>query len=294
MNCTLDDNAGAASDEESVHSAVSYESGADEEEDAEYLALELLHHLPAEKANRLIRSLRSKEKSMQELQRRHQQLLDSYTRLNEAMSKPPTAPPAPAPAPAQPSDSSGAAPAAKAGAPVVDKSIWLKMQGNKDETIRKLKEENHYLHVQVARLDDYSRQLGQSLRDTQTDLKRVMRRMDPKGAATRLPPEEAPSADISALDEWERQQAAEAASKQGQQPQADSTAEAAKSKNKRKKKRSERNGAVAKDSQQASDSMQQGATDDPNDQSSPRKEESLEVSPSPKVSAADNPPPGQP
>mmetsp|Transcript_1943 Transcript_1943/g.4960 ORF Transcript_1943/g.4960 Transcript_1943/m.4960 type:complete len:273 (+) Transcript_1943:57-875(+) len=265
MNCTLDDNdnEGAVSDEESVHSAVSYESGADEEEDAEYLALELLHHLPAEKANRLIRSLRSKEKSMQELQRRHQQLLDSYQRLNEAMSKPPAPPPAPAPASG--AEAAGGSAAAKAGAPVVDKSIWLKMQGNKDETIRKLKEENHYLHIQVARLDEYSRQLGQSLKDTQTDLKRVMKRMDPKGAATRLPPEEAPSADLVALEEWERQQAE--AESQRAQPQVDSTqSEAAKTKNKRKKKRSERNGA--KDSQQVSDSMQQGATDEGKDQNS--------------------------
>eukprot|EP00971_Amphidinium_carterae_P220980 4387357-Amphidinium_carterae.1 len=70
---------------------------------------------------------------------------------------------------------------------------------------------------QVARLDEYSRQLGQSLKDTQTDLKRVMKRMDPKGAATRLPPEEAPSADLVALEEWERQQAE--AESQRAQPQ---------------------------------------------------------------------------
>mmetsp|Transcript_43976 Transcript_43976/g.104083 ORF Transcript_43976/g.104083 Transcript_43976/m.104083 type:complete len:275 (-) Transcript_43976:9-833(-) len=242
----------AKSDDESVHSAVSYESGAEDDEDTEYLALELLQHLPVEKANKIIRSLQNKDKALKELQERHQKLLASYQQLSEAKSKPPAAPaPAPTLTPAAPAPAtSGAAPAANGGAPEVDKSIWQKMQANKDDTISKLKEENYILRVQVARLDDYSRQLGQSLKDMQKDFKKAIRNIDPRGERIQAggdSEEERPdfSADLAALEAYEREHPpqAEAAPRNGNpQPEAD----AAKSKSKRKKKtRSELKAAKA-------------------------------------------------
>ncbi|CAJ1378763.1 unnamed protein product, partial [Effrenium voratum] len=49
----------------SVHSAISNEDDFAEDEEVDYLALELLHHLPAEKADKLMKSLRAKEKAVQ-------------------------------------------------------------------------------------------------------------------------------------------------------------------------------------------------------------------------------------
>eukprot|EP00435_Cladocopium_sp_Y103_P017529 s972_g4.t1 len=45
------------------HSAISNPSDFAEDEEVDYLALELLHHLPAEKADKLMKSLRAKEKA---------------------------------------------------------------------------------------------------------------------------------------------------------------------------------------------------------------------------------------
>eukprot|EP00913_Durusdinium_trenchii_P014929 g14003.t1 len=50
----------------SVHSAISNPSDFAEDEEVDYLALELLHHLPADKADKLMKSLRAKEKAVQE------------------------------------------------------------------------------------------------------------------------------------------------------------------------------------------------------------------------------------
>ncbi|CAL1145233.1 unnamed protein product [Cladocopium goreaui] len=50
----------------SEHSAISNPSDFAEDEEVDYLALELLHHLPAEKADKLMKSLRAKEKAVQE------------------------------------------------------------------------------------------------------------------------------------------------------------------------------------------------------------------------------------
>ncbi|OLQ09098.1 hypothetical protein AK812_SmicGene7306 [Symbiodinium microadriaticum] len=49
----------------SVHSAISNPSDFAEDEEVDYLALELLHHLPSEKADKLMKSLRAKEKAVQ-------------------------------------------------------------------------------------------------------------------------------------------------------------------------------------------------------------------------------------
>ncbi|CAE7238289.1 unnamed protein product [Symbiodinium natans] len=55
----------------SVHSAISNPSDFAEDEEVDYLALELLHHLPSEKADKLMKSLRAKEKAVQDgLQRK--------------------------------------------------------------------------------------------------------------------------------------------------------------------------------------------------------------------------------
>merc|ERR1719162_2414232 len=67
----------------SAHTAISNESDFEAEEDADYLALELVNHLPPDKATLLMKNLRAKEYAVQDLLRRNRSLLDSCRKLDE-------------------------------------------------------------------------------------------------------------------------------------------------------------------------------------------------------------------
>ncbi|CAE7829937.1 unnamed protein product [Symbiodinium sp. CCMP2592] len=155
----------------SVHSAISNPSDFAEDEEVDYLALELLHHLPSEKADKLMKSLRAKEKAVQDLVARNRSLLNSCEALddeNQALTErlkeaedvvakvPESTPP----------------PKAPQSAPV-DNSFFLQMERGKEETILRLTSENHKLAEQVRRLSEGYKQMEEALTQARKDMKRV-------------------------------------------------------------------------------------------------------------------------
>lgn len=176
-------------DAESLRSAMSHESDFDEDDDADYFALEIVNHLPPDKASRLMRSLRAKEKAVQDLLRRNQRLLGSCQKLDEenqsleerlkdAVEAPAAAPPpeakAPPPAPAAP----------------VDTSIFAQMERGKEERILKLKAENEKMAMHMRRLDENNRRLDEALQQAQKELRRVSKLKTPEQAQRARPDEE--------------------------------------------------------------------------------------------------------
>jgi len=165
-------------DDASVHSAVSNLSDFQEDEDVDYLALELLHHLPSEKADKLVKSLRAKEKAVQDLLHRNRTLLNSCNLLDEenqaltdrlkdadeaaaaAKASQPVATPAPAPEPAKPSAE-------------VDISVFQMMEKGKEEKILRLTAENQRMAHQVYRLNEAGQQLEEALLQTRKELKKA-------------------------------------------------------------------------------------------------------------------------
>ncbi|CAE7716245.1 unnamed protein product [Symbiodinium sp. CCMP2456] len=157
----------------SVHSAISNPSDFAEDEEVDYLALELLHHLPSEKADKLMKSLRAKEKAVQDLVARNRSLLNSCEALddeNQALTErlkeaEDVAAKAEVPEPAPP-------PKAPQSAPV-DNSFFLQMERGKEETILRLTSENHKLAEQVRRLSEGCKQMEEALMQARKDMKRV-------------------------------------------------------------------------------------------------------------------------
>ena len=176
----------------SVHSAISNPSDFEEDEEVDYLALELLHHLPSEKADKLMKSLRAKEKAVQDLVSRNRSLLNNCQalddenqaltdRLKEAEETPAKVPDV-APAPSTP----------------VDNSIFLQMERGKEETILRLTNENRKLVEQVKRLGDGYKQMEEALLQTRKEIKRAQQQSQPKEPQVRL------TGGSSVLDEEER------------------------------------------------------------------------------------------
>lgn len=172
-------------DAESLRSAMSHESDFDEDDDADYFALEIVNHLPPDKASRLMRSLRAKEKAVQDLLRRNQRLLGSCQKLDEEnqsleerLKDSEEAPPPVAPADPKPS----AAP--------VDTSIFAQMERGKEERILKLTAENEKMAMHMRRLDENNRRLDEALQQAQKELKRVSKMKTPDQAQLARPDEE--------------------------------------------------------------------------------------------------------
>lgn len=161
--------------EDDAKSAVSQLSDLEQEEEDEvdYLVLELLHHLPADKSARLLKNLRSKEKAVQDLLHRNRELLSSCRKLdeeNQALSdrvKEATE--------AAAQSSKKAAPPAPAAN--VDSSIFLQLERGKEEKILHLQKENAFLHQQVRRLDEACRSMDARLQESTKDLKKTQQQL---------------------------------------------------------------------------------------------------------------------
>ncbi|CAK9063786.1 unnamed protein product [Durusdinium trenchii] len=173
----------------SVHSAISNPSDFAEDEEVDYLALELLHHLPADKADKLMKSLRAKEKAVQDLVTRNRSLLNSCQaldeenqaltdRLKEAEVVGAKVEEVKPPAPSAP----------------VDNSIFLQMERGKEETILRLTNENRKLMEQVKRLGEHYKQMEEALVQTRKEIKRAQSGKEPQVRLT----------GSSTLDEEER------------------------------------------------------------------------------------------
>lgn len=171
VECRMSDD-----DEESVHSAFSNESEfVDDEEDAEYLVLELVHHLPAEKADRLLKSFRAKEKSYQDLVARYQKMVNLSTRVdkeNEALTERVDELEALA-ARVQELEEQVAAPTSSRPAVSVDNSYFLQMERGKEETILRLKADNEKMIAQVHRFDEANKHLDEALQQARADIRRL-------------------------------------------------------------------------------------------------------------------------
>lgn len=179
----------------SEHSAISNPSDFAEDEEVDYLALELLHHLPAEKADKLMKSLRAKEKAVQDLVTRNRSLLNNCQALdeeNQALTdRLKEAEEAPAQAPVAPPPSTP-----------VDNSIFLQMERGKEETILRLTNENRKLLEQVKRLSEGYKQMEEALMQTRKEMKRAQSQVQTKEPTVRLTG--GSSAGSSVLDEEER------------------------------------------------------------------------------------------
>jgi len=199
-------------DDCSVHSAISNPSEFEDDEEVEYLAMDLVNHLPPEKASKLLKNMRTKEKAVQDLLHRNRSLLDSCQRLDdenqaltervqEAEAQAAAAPPPPAPPPQL------AAPAAG-----VDTSFFQKMERGKEEKILKLQKERDQLVMQVRRLDDGGLRLEEALVQAKKEIKKLQTqqgRQQPPAPAAPAPapapaPQQPPPSKASLMDEEER------------------------------------------------------------------------------------------
>mmetsp|Transcript_11098 Transcript_11098/g.24467 ORF Transcript_11098/g.24467 Transcript_11098/m.24467 type:complete len:744 (-) Transcript_11098:364-2595(-) len=175
---------GSDEEEESAHSAISNESDFDGDEEIEYLAMELVNHLPAEQASRLLKNMRQKEKAVQDLLHRNRFLLNSCKELdseNQALSdklkESETAATAPAPAPAAvaatETSSAAAAPAPSSSSSNVDTSYFLKLEQGKEEKILLLQRECERLAIQLKRTDDINRQIYPALEQAKKEIRKL-------------------------------------------------------------------------------------------------------------------------
>lgn len=192
--------------EDDAQSAVSQLSDLEQEEDDEvdYLVLELLHHLPADKSARLLKNLRSKEKAVQDLLHRNRELLSSCRKLdeeNQALSdrvKEATE--------AAAQSSKKAAPPAPAAN--VDSSIFLQLERGKEEKILLLQKENAFLHQQVRRLDEACRTMDTRLQQSTKDLKKTQQQLSQARSAGAVAASSSPvgrhGLDPSLVEEEER------------------------------------------------------------------------------------------
>jgi len=171
---TMDDGTDDEEDDESVKSAISNPSDLDdEEEEVEYLAMEIVNHLPPEQASKLLKNMQAKEKAVQDLVHRNRSLLSSCQKLdeeNQALAdRLQTAESAStAASTAAPEESAPAAPS-----PGVDMSFFAKMEQSKEEKILRLQKERDTLAAQCKRLDEGSLRLEQALSQTQKELKKL-------------------------------------------------------------------------------------------------------------------------
>eukprot|EP00933_Yihiella_yeosuensis_P030463 TRINITY_DN24100_c0_g1_i1.p1 TRINITY_DN24100_c0_g1~~TRINITY_DN24100_c0_g1_i1.p1 ORF type:complete len:758 (+),score=206.01 TRINITY_DN24100_c0_g1_i1:76-2349(+) len=196
-------------DEESIHSAVSNIEDLEdfeEDEDVDYLALELLHHLPTDKANKLIKSLRAKEKAVQDLLGRNRSLLNSCNTLDQENQDLSTQLKEASDAAEAAATSSKEAAAVPQTAPkpevTVDTSIFEQMQGGKDEKIRKLTYENQQMLQQVKRFSEAMGQMEEALVQTRKELKKAQSRENQSRAASAS--DAPPRPRDAAMDEEER------------------------------------------------------------------------------------------
>mmetsp|Transcript_145536 Transcript_145536/g.362888 ORF Transcript_145536/g.362888 Transcript_145536/m.362888 type:complete len:764 (-) Transcript_145536:169-2460(-) len=155
-------------DDASVHSAISNPSEFEDDEEVEYLAMDLVNHLPPEKASKLLKNMRTKEKAVQDLLHRNRSLLENCQhlddenqaltdRLQEAEAQAAAAPP---PQPAAPPAS-------------VDTSFFQKMERGKEEKILRLQKERDQLMMQVRRLDEGGQRLEESLVQARKEIKKL-------------------------------------------------------------------------------------------------------------------------
>eukprot|EP00930_Biecheleria_cincta_P095719 TRINITY_DN87655_c0_g1_i1.p1 TRINITY_DN87655_c0_g1~~TRINITY_DN87655_c0_g1_i1.p1 ORF type:complete len:763 (-),score=205.12 TRINITY_DN87655_c0_g1_i1:360-2567(-) len=190
------------SDEESVHSAVSNASDFQDDEDFEYLAMEVVNHLPADKAEMLLRNLRTKETAVQDLLHRNRHLLESMRklddenqeledRLKEVMEKGQEEKKAPAPAPSTPSVQ-------------VDNSIFLQMQGSKDEQILRLQRDNERLILHMRRMEAGTGQMEEALVQARKEIKKLQQGRPTAASTPQPPPKPVNSTPSELLDEEER------------------------------------------------------------------------------------------
>merc|ERR1719443_1640830 len=117
--------------EGSVHTAASNESDLEgDDDDADYLALELVSHLPPDKASRLMKGFRAKERMLEDLVSRNRGLLSTCNRLDEENATLSERLREAESADAEAAQAAAAAaPASPAPAPAgVDNSMFLKME----------------------------------------------------------------------------------------------------------------------------------------------------------------------
>eukprot|EP00929_Paragymnodinium_shiwhaense_P042265 TRINITY_DN21894_c0_g1_i1.p1 TRINITY_DN21894_c0_g1~~TRINITY_DN21894_c0_g1_i1.p1 ORF type:complete len:742 (-),score=316.53 TRINITY_DN21894_c0_g1_i1:46-2271(-) len=192
-------------EEASVHSAISNESDFEEDDD-EYLALELVHHLPPDKANKLMKSMRAKETAVQDLLQRNRRLLGSCEKLdneNQTLSERlKDAEEAATKAPPPPEAEASSKPASTN----VDMSFWELQEQSKDKKIARLAEENRQLVFQVKRLDEGCRQLDEALVQTRNELKKSQKqgRAAAENGSSSAPPSKQPAKSADMIDEEER------------------------------------------------------------------------------------------
>lgn len=171
-------------DEESVHSAISNASDFEDDEEVEYLAMELVNHLPPEQASKLLKNMRTKEKAVQDLLHRNRSLLDSCQQLdqeNQALTdrlkvsqSTVAAPAAPAAVPAAPLAAPAAPPAAAGN---VDTSYFAKMERGKEEKILILQRERDQIVIQFKRLEDGARQTEAALVEARKEVKKLQQQV---------------------------------------------------------------------------------------------------------------------
>lgn len=172
-------------DDISAHSAISNASDLDDDEGVDYLSLEIVHHLPADIFAKFMKTLRAKEKSMQDLLERNRVVLETCTPINEepAISE---VPPTPQPTGKEPTEHP------------VDSSIFAQLERGKEEQILRLRDDNKGLLMHTQRLDEQNKQLREAL----VQAKREFRRMQHRGLCSEVKQQHVTG--NSAVDEEER------------------------------------------------------------------------------------------
>lgn len=183
-----------------AQSCVSNESDFIEGDDCDYLALEVINYLPSDKAEMLMKSLRSKERAIEDLLRRNHSLLDTCDKLDQEnqgaterceelarrveaaelearVAKETKAGAAPAPA-QTPAPEPAPAPAP---GPKVDTSYFDRQQQGKEEKILRLSAENERLVVLSRRCQEQVAQLDARLQEVTKEAKQLRRKLQEGG-----------------------------------------------------------------------------------------------------------------
>lgn len=162
-------------DDASVHSALSRASDVEEEDEVDYLMLELIPLIPPDLCNRLMKNLRAKERVVQDLHNEVRQLISSCETLlaeNQSLTEQKQSLTERVKEADSVKAETKAAASTPAPGPVIDNSIFMKLERGKEETILKLQRDNECLTRQLLATDEARRRMEEELLFAQKEMKR--------------------------------------------------------------------------------------------------------------------------